>query len=189
MLAGWLSPPAWANELHDAAKEGDLERVNQLVAAGADLADQDVFGTPLHHAAARGHAEVVRFLLAEGADVNAVARDGAVPLHWAAYNGRMSVVALLLAAGAELDVENATGAPLHLAAQGGRTEVVEMQLAAGADANARISFGRQNTPLHLAASGGPHRYRRAAARARRRRQCGQHVRLYATPFRHPGPTT
>lgn len=153
VLAGWATW-AVAGELHDAARDGDTERVKQLVAEGADLSERDAFGTPLHHAAARGHVAVVELLLAEGAAVNAVAKDGAVPLHWAAFNGRTAVVPLLLQAGARVDVENPAGAPLHLAAQGGKTEVVEMLLDAGADPNGKMSFGFQNAPLHLAAAEG-----------------------------------
>ena len=65
---------------------GDLNRVQQLLNAGANPDARDKYHiTALHWAAASGHIEVVRLLVAHGADVNAFTLlFGEKPNHWAA---------------------------------------------------------------------------------------------------------
>jgi ankyrin repeat protein len=67
--------------LRYAALEGDLERIQEMIAAGADvnLADQAGF-TPLHFAAQGQHAATAQALLAAGADVDARDSFGKTPL-------------------------------------------------------------------------------------------------------------
>ena len=51
-----LSGYATADPLHDCAKEGDIEKVNLLIAEGANINSIDENGlTPLHCAADQGH--------------------------------------------------------------------------------------------------------------------------------------
>ncbi len=57
--------------LHEAAANGEIERVKLLISEGADVNVKCNDGqTPLHYAARRGHKEIVEVLLAHGADVN-----------------------------------------------------------------------------------------------------------------------
>ncbi len=73
-----LSGYAAAQSLCEGAKRGDLEKINLLIAEGADVNMTDTAGvTPLHFAADRGHKEVVQLLISKGADVNAW---GALPV-------------------------------------------------------------------------------------------------------------
>ncbi len=59
-----------AGPLHDAAKKGNIEQVEQLIAKGADVNQQDRrAGTALRWAALRGDASVAEVLIAAGADV------------------------------------------------------------------------------------------------------------------------
>ena len=68
----WLSGFAVAEPLHDAAKEGDLEKAKSLIAEGSDVNVRAENGaTPLHFAADRGYIDVVELLISKGADVNA----------------------------------------------------------------------------------------------------------------------
>ena len=89
----------------------------------------------------------------QGADVNFLDHYGKTPLFNQAsfYNGN---AALLIELGADVNArshDNTT--PLHLAATYGRAEAVKVLLAAGARVDARQSglFGRQYTPLEMAA--------------------------------------
>jgi hypothetical protein len=62
-------PTAPTVSIHEAAKSGKLEAVQQHIKAGTPLNKKDSAGwTPLHWAAMRGHAKVAEALVAGGAD-------------------------------------------------------------------------------------------------------------------------
>jgi len=132
-----LACSATAGPLHDAAKDGDLDRIRQLIDDGADLNEQGAFGTALHTAAVKGDEAIALLLLDRGADPNAAKPgDGFTPLHVAAEWGHAGVVRLLLAHGANV---NALGQgnyrmipPLHLAETEEHTEVASLLREAGA---------------------------------------------------------
>ncbi len=72
------SVTANAGPLHDAVKDADIARLQELIAAGEDLEAQDKFvGTALHWAALTGNVDAARILIEAGADVNTHARDDA----------------------------------------------------------------------------------------------------------------
>jgi ankyrin repeat protein len=101
-----MSDEDWVDreQLHFAAFDGDLSRVNQLVSGGSDVNDLDFLGkTPLHYAAEQGHLAVVTFLLQSGADVNAHHEPsiGNTPLGAIAGNCSLEMARLLVAAGAD----------------------------------------------------------------------------------------
>jgi ankyrin repeat protein len=130
------SPFAIAGPLHDAARDGDLQKVRALIDEGAAIdARSDRGETPLILAILKGHADVVGLLIARGADVMARNERGLTPLHAAAYSGSADVARLLLDHGAELeDRANVSGAtPLIVAAEENRVAVAELLLARGAD--------------------------------------------------------
>ena len=61
-----------ADQLHDAALEGDIEQVDRLIAQGADVNAKNNNGRmALYIASRNGHTETVNLLLSNGADVNA----------------------------------------------------------------------------------------------------------------------
>ena len=96
----------------DAAKEGDLVRVKELVAAGARINRPKpglIRATPLHNASATGKTKLISFLINSGARVDAVDNTGATPLHWAALMGQSESTRLLLEAGASPNVQDEDG--------------------------------------------------------------------------------
>ncbi len=150
--------------LVEAADEGDLGDVRDLLDAGADVnAAVDGDGSPLIAAARGGHMEIVRLLLARGADVNlAVDGDGA-PLVMAAREGHLAIVQLLLDRGADIDRMTASDENALIQASGsGQLETVKLLVSRGASVNARIwvervfnqSRGEWRTPLTMALRGG-----------------------------------
>lgn len=106
-LALFLLPAAAAQEdpgatLRAAAREGDLERVEELLAAGAPVDAPNRYGaTALFFAADRGHLEVVRALAAAGASLAIEDRFYRMtPLSRALGSGHRAVVLFLLGRGA-----------------------------------------------------------------------------------------
>ena len=82
------------NDIIDAARAGDLARVQAELARDVTLAraSNETGDTPLHHAAHNGHVHVVEALLAAGAHADAVRGDGYRPIHLALLpNWRASV--------------------------------------------------------------------------------------------------
>lgn len=97
--------------LHNAARNGNLEMIQALIQAGANVnattTNSDLFNfAPLHEAAFSGNVEAIRALVAAGADINYYPPDSshATALRRAAFAGNRDAVAELLALGA-----NATG--------------------------------------------------------------------------------
>jgi len=144
-----------ASEIHQAAAEGSLEKVDSLLKLDPDLlqtTDESAY-TPLHRAAYNNHPEIVRLLLDRGAEVNAVSGSGSTPLHGAAYGGYTETAELLLTAGAEIDPANRYGfTPLLSACAAGRFEAARLLLDKGADLSARAQGG-WTTLLYAAQSG------------------------------------
>jgi Ankyrin repeats (3 copies) len=101
LLAGTRAS-AQADDLINAANNGDLASVKALLAKGADVNAKTSYGwTALICASQHGHLEVVQALLAKGADVNAEQNNGRTALDAATAGGHADVIALLVKAGAK----------------------------------------------------------------------------------------
>ena len=74
-------------------REGDGERVKELIASGYDVnAIFEDGKTPLISAAHHGHFEIVEMLVEAGADVNVIDAEQNSPLFSAAYRGFQNIV-------------------------------------------------------------------------------------------------
>ena len=125
--------------LHLAAERGDIEAVQALLDAGADVGAGTRIGsyTPLHLAARGGHGDVVALLLEAGADplaATTTSRATALHLAAAAVHGQEAVAALL-EHGADPNAREASAGqtPLVFAAAANRAEAIEILLEGGAD--------------------------------------------------------
>ena len=143
-------------DLWTACKEGNLERVRQLIQDGRDVNTTigDRFGTtPLICAAVWGHVQVVGELIRAGARVNAKDNSKQTALHWASWGGHSSVVTTLIEAGANLNEQDEDGmTPFIEAADRGHVQVVGELIRAGARVNAKDYY--KQTALHKASWGG-----------------------------------
>ncbi|PYR84163.1 MAG: hypothetical protein DMG19_17400 [Acidobacteria bacterium] len=161
-----------------AAREGSIETVRVLVAAGAKVNKTSVDGSgPLLVAVQNGHYEIARFLLDRGADPNQANTKGWTPLYLAVSNrdalttavpppasdGVLDFIKLLLDRGADpnrriqvhtevlwLKEDGAT--PLLRASLCGDLTIVQLLLAHGADPS--IPTFDQTTPLMVASGVG-----------------------------------
>lgn len=170
------------DELIDAIKAGDLDRVRGMIAINPDLANARSGELPvimlavyygkreivqslidhgadldIHSAAASGKADRLALLIgADPASVNTHSGDGWTPLALASYFGQREAARLLIASGADVHARSKSAEqnmPLHAAVAGKRHALVELLIESGADINAQDGSGR--TPLHLAAHEGP----------------------------------
>lgn len=64
----------------EAVKKGDLGRIKELVAQGADVNAMNAGQSLLSYAVSQGHKDVVEFLLSHGANVNVKDQNGETPL-------------------------------------------------------------------------------------------------------------
>ncbi len=146
-----LGPSLWADEIHEAARQGNLEKVRSLVDKDPALvAAKDKDGeTPLHWAAYSGNPDLVRFLLDKGAAVDAKNARGLAPLAITALQDRTQAAAALIERGADVNVRGPLDVtPLILTAEQGAVELAKTLIAAGADVGIESRIG---TALHRAA--------------------------------------
>ncbi|MFC1502553.1 ankyrin repeat domain-containing protein [bacterium] len=141
-----------AGDIHDAARQGDLDKVKELVSKNpASVNETTARGmTPLHSACAGRHFEIVEYLITKGADVNALNDSHNSPLQYAAAYNQTKIVKLLLDKGARIDQQDREGdTALHNAGIYGAVDVVKQLIEGGADIHLKNSYGR--TPFVLTA--------------------------------------
>ncbi|MBK1816921.1 ankyrin repeat domain-containing protein [Luteolibacter yonseiensis] len=173
-----------AQELWDAAWDGDLKRMETCLGRGAGVNARPNGSSALEAAAYHGKAEACEFLLERGADADACHEPtGETVLHQAITKRdaeRTRIVELLVAAGAEVnrrtvpgvvtqsfarDIRTRGETPLHRAAAYGDVEMIRILVSAGADKAARDAHGespltwaswhlRENDVLRLLLHGG-----------------------------------
>ena len=139
----------------DAAENGDIALVKQLLKEGVEVNEPQGDGmTALHWAAERGNSELAEILIYAGANPMAGTRIGQYkPLHLAAKKGNADIIKILLDTGIDPNITtaNSGSTALHLAAASGNIESVTFLLLAGAQINIRESAWGQ-TPLIFAAA-------------------------------------
>ncbi|KAL3500113.1 hypothetical protein ACH5RR_039206 [Cinchona calisaya] len=144
--------PAADEELHSAARSGDLDAVHRICSTNSlALNSRDKHSrTPLHLAAWSGQTKVVEYLCNK-ADVGAAAMDDMGAIHFAAQKGHTEVVRILINFGVSIKSYNRKGmTALHYAAQGSHLELVRYLIKKGANLNAKNKAGK--APVDLASS-------------------------------------
>jgi ankyrin repeat protein len=98
-MEDWVDP----EPLHSAASEGDIARLQELLASGYDVNAFDELGmTPLHYAVQYDHPDAAVFLIQKGANVNAQCERliGRAPLDNIVGNCSLEMAQILVKAGA-----------------------------------------------------------------------------------------
>ena len=121
------------SSLISAAADGLADKVQQLIAAKADLELQDDWGmTALSHAIENDHPHIVKLLTDANAALNYTNSD-CVPLISTVEKGFLQIVEVLLAAKANVNIEDANGrTALWHAQNNGHEDIVEVLLASNA---------------------------------------------------------
>ncbi len=126
--------------LHWAVRGDDLDTVQLLIKAGANVSAANRYGiTPLSLAATNGNPSVTRALLKAGANPNAAGPDGETILMTAARAGNADVVNALLDRGVNVNAAEAWQGQTALmwAAAENHGAAIKALAARGADLNAR----------------------------------------------------
>jgi len=112
--------------LHDAARRGDLQRLQEFLQDGKDVNSKDFKGvTPLGYAVGHDQLSVVKVLIDAKANLNDVDSAGNSAVHFAAGYGRVKVLEHLLARGANASKVNQMGlTPLGAAQQNNQQQAV-----------------------------------------------------------------
>ncbi|XP_030454352.1 protein arginine N-methyltransferase 2 [Syzygium oleosum] len=94
-----------AEQLCEAARNGDIGRLESLISAGADVSHFDADGlTPLMHAAKSGRADAAKALLEAGAPWNALSPSNLSAGDFAMESGHQEAFELLLNAGIQAEL-------------------------------------------------------------------------------------
>lgn len=152
LVAAGLKVRRW-RPLHLAAVLGQVDKVKELLAAGAKPDVLRKSRTPLIYAARMGNVEVCKALIEAGANVNAVDHKGISPLSAAASARHAEVCRLLLDSGADVSIKVDDDPLIFSAIIPCNSQVVEMLIDAGADVSGSVA-GRGRTPLMFAVAKG-----------------------------------
>lgn len=142
------------NQLQEAATEGSVEKLLELLQQAPLLLDAVVPDPPLHVAAFHGHANFANEILRRKPQLARVLDSkGSSPLHLAAAEGHVEMVRLLLQVDSHTTClfRNADGCnPLQLAAKNGHVDALkELVEAVPEAAQARTTIDRGGNALHL----------------------------------------
>jgi ankyrin repeat protein len=145
-----LHSSAFYNELIEEAKEGNLQKVKELIANGANINVRDESGfTPLLMAATRGHKDTTKFLIAKGANLNARSDLGFTLLMFVSEKGWKDIAELLISKGTDVNAKTKNEFTALMAASGnGQKEMAEFLIFMGAKINVMADTGF--TPLKYA---------------------------------------
>lgn len=133
-----------ATQLVRAARDGDTDKIEQLLKNGADADSRDSKGqTPLEVAIRARNTLLIKFLLDRGADVNVRDSLGTTALMVACSRSSLEVVKLLLDNGSAIDASDSVSGrnALVRASSVGKADLVRLLLEEGADAHAKDSLG------------------------------------------------
>lgn len=144
ICAVWIASFCDAQDVFEAARNGDIQRLQFLVKLKPDTVNsRNAAGfTPLIIAGYRNQMEVVKFLIAGKADVNADSPEGTALLA-ACYKGNLTFAELLISNGAKINAVNLHGTTaLMYAAMSGNAELVRLLLKQGAKKDSTEKSGK-----------------------------------------------
>ena len=143
------------NDLHCAARTGDIAYIQKWVLECKDVNARDNYGlTVLHAAADSNQLSTVQYLLSRKADIAIGDKNGSTAVHFAARSGSLSCLQCLLENGANKDARDKEGqSALHIVAVSRyRFACLKYLVSCGADLALMDNNGRN--VLHRACASG-----------------------------------
>lgn len=143
-----------SDALHKAVKNGDIQKIQNLIDKGYNVNSPDPHGiTPLLYSIEMQNPNIVNLLIQNGADVNVKAKNGEDPLFYAVVTEKpdIAIIQLLVKSGANVNINDNTGlGPLLSWAiiSQKSASLINILIQNGADVNAKSKMGY--TPLYYA---------------------------------------
>lgn len=135
------------------ARDGNLEKVQEILASGVVLGTDTVGTTALHCAVMGNQLVICELLIRSGISVDATTKVDRTPLHLAAYHGHLEIAKMLLNKNCQVDpYDMLLMTPLHWAVEKRHIKLVRLLLSRGADLNAVSKFNK--TPRLIAETQG-----------------------------------
>lgn len=152
MLRGMPGHAAGTISIVQAAGQGDLQAVKEIVKNFPDKVDQKLEGkTALQIACYEGYVDVVKFLLENKASPNLKDSEDDSPLHYSAFGKEHKTMEELLRFGADANIINKSKqSPLHISVGKASPECVKVLLKHRANPSLKDNDG--DTPMHDAIS-------------------------------------
>ncbi|XP_048753764.2 E3 ubiquitin-protein ligase MIB2-like [Ostrea edulis] len=152
MLRGMPGHAAGTISIVQAAGQGDLQAVKEIIKKFPEKVDQTIEGkTALQIAAYEGNVDVVQFLLENNADPNLKDKEDDSPLHYSAFGKEHKTMGELLKRGADANIVNKSKqTPLHISVGKGSVECVKLLLEHKANPSLKDKDG--DTVMHDAIS-------------------------------------
>jgi ankyrin repeat protein len=135
--------PDGSTPLQWAVFNGDVAEAKRLLAAGADVKAENIYGADaMQLAADNANTGMIQLLLKAGANPDSPNPEGETALHLVARAGNVDAAKLLLKAGAKVDLREHFGeqSPLMWAVARRHPDMVELLASKGADVNARSAI-------------------------------------------------
>ena len=155
MAVSGLAAPAPELQLANAAKNGDIGAVRELLAKKVDVnAPSADSSTALHWAVEANNLDIANLLIGAGANVNARTRYNITPLGLACENGNAAIIERLLKAGVDPNSTSEEGeTALMTAALNGKVDAIKVLLTHGAKVNATEPYRGQTALMWAAGEG------------------------------------
>lgn len=145
--------PVKACEMQVAVKEGDIDKLNDVISSGIDVNMSLFVKPPISIAAENGKEKCAEVLLQHGAKTSILDMNGDTPLHLASKYGHSKVLELLISNSDDINVRNSAGnTPLHEACSHGMLNAARLILDHGGNPSIRDKDGM--FPIHFAAASG-----------------------------------
>lgn len=143
------------NNLYQAARDGDLQTIEQILKQHENVNQQDdLDNTPLFYSVHTSQKAAALLLIEMGADIDVQNHRGDSPLHESVNCGQEKMVQFFIEQGADIELKNCMHlTPLGIAVEKDYKNIAKFLVEAGSNVNVRVgSSNTSDSLLHRAVS-------------------------------------